>query len=140
LSNIAESSRQLPELEPLTGFFWRAGAEGVLLICRCVDCSRYVHPPLPRCPYCHGASLSHSAVSGRGRVASFTVNYQTWVPGLDTPFVFAAVELLEQAELFVLTNIVDCATQAVRIGMPVEVKFERHGDIFLPLFAPVDGP
>jgi uncharacterized OB-fold protein len=130
------AQRQLPALERDTEFFWMAGADGSLLICRCESCGRYLHPPLPRCPTCDGGRVSPAPVSGRGRVASFTVNQQAWVPGLAVPFVFAAVELVEQAELYVFTNIVGCPVEAVRIGMSVEVLFEPHGEVFLPLFQP----
>src|SRR3546814_5944539 len=37
--------------------------------------------------------------------ASYTINYEAWVPGLQVPFVFAAVELAEQRELYVFTNL-----------------------------------
>jgi uncharacterized OB-fold protein len=126
--------RQLPALEPDTAVFWTAGAQGRLMICRCEACGRYQHPPLPRCPACGGDQVSPAPVSGRALVASFTVNHQPWAPGLAVPFVFAAVELVEQAELYVFTNIVGCPVEAVRIGMPVEVAFERHGDVYLPMF------
>ena len=129
--------RQLPALEPETAFFWTAGAEGQLKICRCEECGHYIHPPLPRCVHCGSVKVSPSPVSGRARVASFTVNYQPWVPGLAVPFVFAAVELIEQAELYVFTNIVACPVDDVRIGMEVQVLFERLGDIFLPMFQPL---
>jgi uncharacterized OB-fold protein len=131
------ASRQLPALEPETAFFWTSGGDGRLRICRCEGCRRYLHPPLPRCPHCGGSQVSPSSVSGRARVASFTVNEQPWVPGLAVPFVFAAVELVEQAELYVFTNIVGCPVEDVRIGMAVEVIFEQHGDIFLPMFRPL---
>lgn len=127
--------RQLPALEPDTEFFWTAGAEGRLKISRCQACGCWQHPPLPRCPKCQG-EVAPEPVSGRGRVATFTVNEQPWVPGLQVPFVFAAVELAEQAELYVFTNIVGCPPEAVRTGMPVEVIFEQHGELFLPLFQP----
>jgi hypothetical protein len=104
-------------------------------ILRCRDCRRYLHPPLPRCPAC-GGGVAPEPVSGRARVASFTVNHQPWRPGLAVPYVFAAVELVEQAELYVLTNIVGCPPDAVTIGMPVAVRFERQDDVYLPLFAP----
>lgn len=80
-----------------------------------------------------------SGVSGRGRIASFTINHQQWIPRLAVPFVFAAVELIEQSELYVFTNIIDCRVDNVCIGMAVEVVFERHDDVFLPMFRPVRG-
>lgn len=127
--------RQLPALDPDTAFFWKAGAQQRLLICRCEACKRYIHPPLPRCPTCGGA-VAPAEVSGDATVASFTVNYQPWLPILAAPYVFAAVELIEQAELYVFTNIVGCPVEEVRIGMPVTVTFEKHDDVFLPLFRP----
>lgn len=132
----APARRRLPALERNTAAFWTGGGDGRLMICRCEACGRYLHPPLPRCPACGSGQTAPSPVSGRARVASFTVNVQAWVPGLDAPFVFAAVELAEQAELYLFTNIIGCPVEAVRIGMPVEVRFEQHGDVWLPMFAP----
>lgn len=132
------ASRQLPALEPETAFFWTCGVENQLKIRRCAGCGFYVHPPLPNCPQCGGTEVSPAPVSGRARVASFTVNHQPWVPGLSVPFVFAAVELVEQKELHLFTNIVGCPVEAVRIGMEVAVVFEQQGDIFLPLFRPLE--
>jgi len=138
LSNApAPSARKLPALTPETGFFWTAGAEGQLRIQRCGDCGRYQHPPLALCPSCHGARMEPAAVSGRGRIASFTINHEQWVPGLEVPFVFAAVELAEQQELYVFTNIV-APPEAVRIGQPVAVCFEQYEDVWLPLFRPAE--
>lgn len=134
--------RPLPALEPESAFFWTAGAEGRLLIGRCRECERWRHPPLPRCPEC-GGEVVPQPVSGRGRVATFTVNHQPWLPGQAVPFVFAAVELAEQKELYVFSNVVDCPVEAVHAGMPVQVRFEPHldpdGDVWLPLFAPAGG-
>jgi uncharacterized OB-fold protein len=132
----AHLSRHVPALEPDTAFFWTAGSQGRLLISRCGVCGRYQHPPLPRCPQCAGEAAHPSAVSGRGRVATFTINEQRWTQDLEVPFVFAAIELEEQAELYVFTNIVGCAADDVRIGMPVTVRFEQHADVYLPFFEP----
>jgi uncharacterized OB-fold protein len=129
----------LPALEPESAFFWTAGAQGRLKICRCQSCRRYVHPPLPRCGAC-GGDTAPEDVSGLGRVATFTVNHQAWRPGMAVPFVFAAVELVEQAELYVFSNIVGCPVEAVRAGLPVEVRFEPHEDVFLPMFQPPSEP
>jgi uncharacterized OB-fold protein len=134
----ASPSRQLPALDPDTAFFWTAGAEGRLRICRCLACERYIHPPLPRCPSC-GGSVAPAEVSGRARIASFTLNHQQWLPGLPVPYAFAAVELIEQAELYLFTNIVGCPVDDIRIGLPVEVEFQQQGDVFLPLFKPDEG-
>jgi uncharacterized protein len=69
-------------------------------------------------------------------VASFTVNHQRWEPDLEVPYVMALVELEEQPDVRLVTNVVDCRPEFVRIGMPVTVTFEEAGDVWIPLFVP----
>ena len=68
--------RVLPRLEPATEFFWKSGEDGQLRFLRCGDDGTYIHPPAPVCPVCLGRNLSPSVVSGRGTVATFTINHQ----------------------------------------------------------------
>ena len=75
--------------------------------------------------------------SGLGTVYTFTVTYQNQAPGFrdDLPYVLAYVELEEGVQM--LTNIVDCPPEEVRIGMPVEVTFEDVGEeVAVPRFRP----
>ena len=125
--------RKLPLLTPETEAFWTGGEKGCLMIQRCTSCGLYQHPPLPICSACRTETVLPSAVSGRGKIKTFTVNHQAWVPGLDDKFVFAAVELEEQAELYVFTNIL-APPDKVRSGLPVKVCFEHHEDVWLPMF------
>lgn len=134
---MAVPPRILPALDPLNRPFWTGGAECELRIARCAACAVWIHPPMPRCPVCGSAEVAAAPVSGAGRVATFSVNHQPWLPGM-APFVLAAVELAEQAELYVMTNIVGCPPEEVRIGMPVHVRFEAQEDVFLPFFAPAE--
>jgi uncharacterized OB-fold protein len=75
-------------------------------------------------------------VSGRAAVATFTVNHQPWIPGFDPPYVVAMVEIDEQPSVRLTTNIVGCEPHDVCIGMPVQVRFEPHDDVWIPLFEP----
>lgn len=127
---------QLPALDADNRAFWTHGLHGSLAICRCGACRRFIHPPLPICPDCGSSLVFPEPVSGRASVVSFSINYQPWVAGQAVPFVLAVVELVEQRGLWVMTNIVDCNPQLVRIGMSVMVRFEQHEDIWLPQFAP----
>ena len=132
--------RILPKLDDGNRFFWTSGADGRLRFLRCQDCGFYVHPPQPMCPKDHSKNLQPEPVSGRGTVATFSVNHQPWMPGPELPYVVAIVEMDDQPELRLTTNIVNCAPDGVRSGMPVQVTFERHpddpDDIYLPLFEP----
>ncbi len=127
----------LPALEPESERFWRACRAGRLEITRCRACRWYVHPPRPVCPRCQAREVSWEAVSGRATVVSYTVNHQRWMPGMEVPYTIGLVELVEQADLRLTTNLVGCAPDAVEIGMPVRVTFREVSDeIALPLFEP----
>ena len=68
---------------------------------------------------------------------TFTVNHQQWFAGLVDNFVFAAIELLEQPELYVFSNVL-ASPEDVRIGLLVQVCFEQQEDVWLPLFRPAE--
>jgi uncharacterized OB-fold protein len=127
----------LPRLTPESDFYWTGGAAGELRILRCRDCRHYAHPPTPLCRSCGSDDLAPEAVSGRGTVWTFTISYQQLLPSLATPYVVGIVELDEQSDLHVTTRLVDVDPDDVAVGMPVEVRFERHDEVYLPLFAPV---
>jgi hypothetical protein len=127
--------RVLPRLDDTNRFFWTSGEDGQLRFLRCQACRHYVHPPVPRCPYCLRGPLVPEAVSGTGVVHSFTVNHQQWIPGSD-PYVIGLVTIAEQDDVRLTTNLVDVAPDDVHVGMPVEVTFEQADDVWLPLFKP----
>ena len=130
-------TRKLPQINPDTRAFWQSGADGILMIHRCRDCERWVHPPAPVCPRCTSLEVAPQAACGTGRVLSMTVNHHAWNPDLTHPYVVAIVELDDQPGLRVLSNIVGAPVDAVAIGQPVRVVFEQHEDVWLPLFEPL---
>ncbi len=74
-------------------------------------------------------------MSGRGEVYSYTVNHQPW-DGDPEPYAIVLVALPEQDGLRLTSNLVGCPVDDVRIGMPVRVTFERHDQVWFPLFEP----
>jgi acetyl-CoA acetyltransferase/uncharacterized OB-fold protein len=130
------SMRPLPELTPATEWFWTSGQDGVLRIQRCTDCGRFVHPPVPICPYCRSRSSKPTAVSGQATVVGCTVNVQQWLPDMAPPYAVANVALAEDPSVHLTTNVVGCDPEEVRIGQEVEVRFEQNEDVWIPLFEP----
>jgi len=132
-------ARMLPKLHVHNRALWTGGAGGQLMISRCEECDLWVSPPAAECPDC-GEALVPRAVSGRGTVFTYTVNYQPFNPAVPVPYVIAIVQLEEQADLRIASNIVGCEPDSVVIGLPVEVRFERqeidHESVFVPVFAP----
>jgi uncharacterized protein len=84
--------------------------------------------------------VAPEVLSGRGVVYAYTVNRYQWLPDMEPPYVVAEVDLVEQDGLRLMTNIVDCPLDEVRMGMEVQVVFARHDDVYIPLFRPVAVP
>ncbi len=116
--------------------FWRGGEHGQLLIHRCRSCGRFFHPPAPACFRCRSTDVGPEPMSGRATVAAVSVSVHQWLPGFPPPYAVAIVELAEQADVRLTTNIVGCDPYDVAIGMTVEVLFEQWDDVWIPLFAP----
>ncbi len=66
---------------------------------------------------------------------SFCVYRRSYHPALPAPYVVALVELAEGPRM--ISNIVGCAPEEVRIEMPVRVRFEDVADFALPRFEPL---
>ena len=128
--------RPEPPLTPRTKEFWTSGHDGALRIAQCDDCGQWMHPPQPVCRSCQSRSISSTAVAGTGTVFSYTVNRYQWSPTIEPPYVIAEVAL-DDADVVLMTALIDCEIHAVSIGMPVDVCFAISGDTFIPLFRPV---
>jgi uncharacterized OB-fold protein len=131
----ASAPRIIPPLTDVTRPYWTGGAHGELLIQWCVGCARWIHPPTEGCPTCGGA-LAFAPVSGNGTVFTFTVNLQPFHPEVPLPYVVAIVELDEQSDVRLPTNIVNCDPETLQCGTAVRVLFERYDQVFVPVFEP----
>lgn len=139
---MTDQPRTLPPLpvpDEITRPYWEAARRGELAIQRCQVCRRYFHPPEVICTACGAEQLAFEPVSGRGTVYTYCVMYDRRVHGFTdrVPYVSLWVELVEQPLLIVVSNLVEAGPEDVRIGLPVEVTFERLTDeITLPQFRP----
>jgi uncharacterized OB-fold protein len=146
-ATVSESSPTvvvLPELTDRNRHFWQGGARNELVFLRCQGCGYYLHPPIPVCPVDQSKDVRPEAVSGRATLASYTVNHHPWMPGFETPYIVAIVEIVEQEGLRLTTNLINCTPEEIQTGMAVRVVFRHledpNGDVWLPLFEPDGGP
>jgi hypothetical protein len=115
--------------------FWQAAREGRLVTQRCHRCGRLQHPPRPMCPSCHSLEQDVIDLAGTGVVYSYSILHHPQHPSFDYPVIAALVELDEGVRI--LSNLVDILPGDVRIGMPVQVRFEPTcDDMAVPVFAP----
>lgn len=120
--------------------FWAGGEHGELRIMRCHACGHFFHPPAPVCFRCRSTDVAPEATSGRGVVAAYTMNVQPWLPGFPPPYVVAMIELAEDRDVRITSNVVDVDPADMSVGLEVEVFFEEWGEgedrVWLPLFRP----
>ena len=130
--------RPVPEVNPETERYWRAAADGELLVRECLDCGLVYHYPRSLCPDCFSENVEWRETSGRGEVYSHSAvrTMRGW-PEEDLPLVLAYVEL--DAGPRMMTN-VDADPDDVEIGTRVEARFVdvADTDIAVPVFVPVE--
>lgn len=127
----------LPTPTPLSKPHWDGCREGVLRVQRCEDCGTHVFIPQPVCTRCQGADLRWVESRGRGTLYSFTTVHRPQRPEFEVPYTVVIVELEEG--FFMLSNLVDCPPEEIRIGMPLEVHFvKKSEEITLPMFRPAN--
>ena len=133
------SQRPSPVPDPATEPYWQGARAGQLRLPRCRDCGQSHFYPRSICPHCNSASLEWVGARGTGTVYSFTLVQRAPSPAFQplVPYAVAIVALDEGPHL--MSSIVDAAPEAIRIGMPVKVRFLDIGDgARLPVFAPAE--
>jgi len=129
--------KPLPAITEDGAPYWEGCRRGELRAQRCTACGHLRWPPAVLCPKCLAEGGEWIALSGRGTIFSWIVVHRPQHPAFfgDVPYNVAIVELDEGPRLH--TNVVECANEDLRIGLPVEVVFQKVDDeVTLPKFRP----
>ncbi len=124
--------RPLPDPHPMpeTQAYWEAAARGKLLVKKCLACGEFHFYPRTLCPFCFSDRTEWHEAAGEGVIYSFSVMRRSPVP-----YAMAYVTLAEGPSM--MTNIVDCDLDALRIGQKVRLVFKpSRGGQAVPMFAP----
>lgn len=124
-----------PETEP----FWEACRRRELRLQQCRSCDRFRHPPIPGCPHCGATDPAWTRIDGRGRVFSYTIVHHPSVPALSdrVPYNVAVIEFDDAPGARLISNLVEVANEAIRVGMEVEVAWDEvDPGVVLPQFRP----
>lgn len=131
--------KPLPKVSPLNRPYFTAGLDGRFVLQRCQSCQQWVFYPRVACPHCLSMSLQWQDADGTGEIQSFAVvqrpQHESFMSTI--PIILVAVKLPEGP--IVISSLVDCQPEEVRIGKKVVVVFERLGDeLALPRFRLAD--
>lgn len=119
-----------PTPNPETEVFYEAAEEGKLLIGRCLTTGKAFFFPRALSPFTLTDNIDWVEASGNGTI--YTFSHMARAP---EPYVIAYVKLEEGP--MILTNIVDCDVDEIKIGMPVSLVFKpSDGGPPIPMFTP----
>ena len=125
-----ERSIVSPTPFPETIPYWEAAARGKLLLKQCNACGEYHFYPRVLCPFCFSDKTEWREAAGTGVVYSFSVTRRA-----EVPYAIAYVTLAEGPTM--LSNIVDCDLDAIRIGQKVKLVFKPSENRQpVPMFTP----
>ena len=130
---MATKQRKIPapQPNPETQRFWDAAGDGKFMIRKCAACGKAHWYPRVICPFCAGDKTEWVEASGRGTIYSWSVMRRA-----PEPYAIAYVTLAEGPTM--ITNLVDCDLDALRIGQDVQIKFTpTEGGPPVPTFTPV---
>jgi uncharacterized OB-fold protein len=120
------SPTPFPETRP----FWEAASRGTLLLKRCTACGEHHFYPREICPFCFSEKTEWREAAGTGTIYSLSVTRRA-----EIPYAIAYVTLAEGPTM--LTNVVDCNLDALRIGQAVKLVFKSSEDgQAVPMFTP----
>jgi uncharacterized OB-fold protein len=133
--------RPLPKINAYmdTAPFWKAAAEGKLMIQFCKDTGQPQFFPRPVSMATGKRNLEWRTVSGKGTVYTFSTHWNAW-PGHEdrAPYIVALVQLEEGVRI--LCNLLNVKPEDVKIDMPVKLTWEKLSEeINYPAFEPDSG-
>ena len=125
-----ERTLAAPTISPETKPYWDAANEGKLLVKFCNACRQYHHYPRALCPHCFSDQTEWRQAQGTGTLYTYSVSRRA-----EPPFTMAYVTLDEGVSM--MTNLVDCDFDALKIGQKVRVVFKpSEGGARVPMFVP----
>ena len=116
------------EVSPESVEFWNAAKEGKFLVKKCKACNKVHWYPRAICPFCMSPDTEWVAGSGKGKIYSFSHMARA-------NLTIAYVTLEEGPSM--MTNIVDCDANALKIGQEVKLVFKPSDKEYpVPMFTP----
>lgn len=99
--------------------WWEAVARGELLLQRCGACGVPRFPARALCNRCRSRETAWTPARGTGRVYSWIVNHQRFMPDLPVPYAVVCVRLDEGEDILMYGNLLEADPAELAPGLPV---------------------
>jgi uncharacterized protein len=144
MTTTAVPTKPVPVPDAASAPFFDGALQGKLMVLRCSECATFMSPIAgigaalrPCCVTCFSGELAWALSTGKATLYSFVLMHQLYDEAFaaELPYNIAVVETEEGVRL--TSQVVDCPNDALEIGMPLEVVFERMSDeVAVPKFRP----
>jgi uncharacterized OB-fold protein len=101
---------------------------------RCLDCGERFFPPRAVCLSCVGTRLEPITVSTRGKIYAFTVIHRA-PAAFPAPYPCGWILTDDGVKLWAMFK---CPVEKLRVGLPMEIVFDKLADRTIYYFKPVD--
>lgn len=91
-----------------------------LIASRCKACGDIAFPSKKLCGMCESNSLEDYYLSSHAKVHTYTVVYQSGLPGVSVPYVLVVVKFPDDDHLLVAGQLTGIEPENVKVGMEVE--------------------
>ena len=125
----------MSDMEFTSTAHYKALGERKLVGSRCKSCGKHYFPARPMCPDCHGKEMEPMELSGKGKLAAYSVIYINTTAmiqaGFDrkNPYCAAVVHLDEGPSICAQVIGADVAhPETLKIGSPVTATFIDRGE------------
>ena len=99
--------------------YFDAAAQGKLMLKKCGDCGGHHHFPRALCPFCFSDKVQWVQAKGTGEIYSYSVSRRAG------PVVYCIAYVKLDVGVSMMTTIVDCDLDTVKVGQKVKVTFKK---------------
>ena len=135
-------AKPLPKSDPTTAPFWESVKNEKMALQYSPKTGKYIFYPRGFDPAAFDSALEWREVKGTGVIHAFTIVYRHPNPAFqgDIPYVVAMIELDEGVRMMSNVIGVPADPEHVKVGMAVEVVYDKVNDeVTLPKFRPRQG-
>ncbi|MBV1877264.1 MAG: Zn-ribbon domain-containing OB-fold protein [Pseudomonadales bacterium] len=133
-----EITRPLPKHKELDSQeFWAGTKEKEFRYQQCDNCETVIFYSRRHCTGCTSGNLVWKKAAGTGTVYTFSIVRQSYHPFFRNmaPYTVAFIDMDEGPRI--LSNVVGIDADEVKIGQRVQLEWEEHEALNIPLFKPV---
>ena len=133
---MSAAQKAIPVPTEENGPYWEGAREHKLVLQKCTNCGLYSSQPRVICPRCHKDQFEWSQVSGKGKLHSWSIVWQTTAPGFqdEVPYVVCHCAIDEEPTCYVTANLLveQSEYDKLNVEMPVVIDFEDRGEAIVP--------